>query len=146
MSIDKSLKYFTRLDGQGRRISGSGVVRRKKPSIGKWVEDEVETCCFAFTALTDTPNSLNLSSVTVTLLCDATAISTMKVMLGSSTIDQLVDNLNTNLSYLGTFSTDGTTITLHLHQDIANTICPSGTVTMDITGSTTTTTTTTAAP
>ena len=50
--------------------------------------------------------------------------------------------LNSNLAYLGTFSTDGTDVILHLHQDIADSIC-AGELTMTVTGTPTTTTTTT---
>lgn len=142
MSIDKSMKYFTRLDYQGRRIAGSGVIRRKKPSIGRWVEETETTCCFPFTSLTQTPADTYISDITLTILCDDTEVMVTTIVGSSTDIDTLVSELNSNLAYLGTFSTDGTDVILHLHQDIADSIC-AGELTMTVTGTPTTTTSTT---
>lgn len=42
-------KAFVRLDGSGRVIPGSLVLRVKKPSIGRWLEIEPNVCCITTT-------------------------------------------------------------------------------------------------
>ena len=45
-SINKRpLKAFVRFDGSGRVVSGSLVLRRKKPKVGNWQEIVAYECC-----------------------------------------------------------------------------------------------------
>lgn len=55
-TIDKrNLKAFVRYDGAGRVVSGSLVLRRKMPKVGKWVEVQGYQCCnYSSTTTTST--------------------------------------------------------------------------------------------
>lgn len=130
---NNKMKFFTRLDGQGRRIPASGVLRLAIPKTGRWVEDVLTQCCSAFTALTATPADLTDTTVTVELLCDAVAFSTYVLTTSPafSTIDELTAVLNTQLGFLGSFSNDGSDITLNLSLEIGQNMC-TGTITMTI--------------
>jgi len=39
------LKAFVRIDGSGRDVGGSLILRQKKPKIGKWREIVAYECC-----------------------------------------------------------------------------------------------------
>lgn len=39
------LKAFVRIDGSGRVVAGSLVLRQKMPKNGKWVEIPAHQCC-----------------------------------------------------------------------------------------------------
>jgi hypothetical protein len=41
----KDLRAFVRIDGSGRTIPGSMVLRKKKPKAGRWFEVRTEQCC-----------------------------------------------------------------------------------------------------
>ena len=49
----RDLKAFVRIDGQGRVIAGSLVLRKKMPKVGKWYEVPAYECC-VFTTTTST--------------------------------------------------------------------------------------------
>jgi hypothetical protein len=55
MATNKKLKAFARIDGTGRVVPGSLVLRERKPKTGKWKEVEANECCntidACFTAL-----------------------------------------------------------------------------------------------
>lgn len=51
-SFDKKLKAFVRIDGQGRVVAGSLILRRKQPKIGKWMEVRNQLCCNTTTTTT----------------------------------------------------------------------------------------------
>ena len=131
--MNNQLRYYIRMDQRGMLVSGSGIWRLKKPSTGRWKEVEGDVCCSPFTALTDTPADVSITDITVTIACDATTVLTVVAPGTSTDIITLVAILNTNLSYLGSFSENGTVVTLNLIQDIANTLC-TGTLTMTVTG------------
>lgn len=48
----KDLKSFMRVDGQGRVIAGSNVLRKNKPKIGKWIQIQTYVCCDPYFPLT----------------------------------------------------------------------------------------------
>lgn len=134
------LKSYTRLDGQGRRVPGSNVLRLKKPVTGSWVEDEAYQCCGPSITVEGTPEDVFLANIVLSILCDDVEVLSITSLGDSTTIEEMVDVLNANFSYLGTFSTDGTDITLLLHLNIANTLCPDGDLTLEVGGTPTTTT------
>lgn len=115
-------KLYTRLDAQGNRIAGSSVERLKRPRVGRWVEEAVETCCFAATDLTTTPADVTDDAFTLTILCDATAVLTTSFELAAATttIDELVDELNRLYPYIGGFYVDGADIGLKLRKDVSD--------------------------
>ena len=41
----RNLKAFVRIDGQGRVVAGSLVLRKKMPKVGKWYEVPAYECC-----------------------------------------------------------------------------------------------------
>lgn len=43
--VNKKLKAFVRLDANQRVIPSTLVMRKKKPSIGRWLEITADTCC-----------------------------------------------------------------------------------------------------
>lgn len=125
-------KYYIRLDGSGRKIPGSGVIRNKKPSIGRWVEEDVETCCVPAVLVTATPSDVTTDNATVTLLCDAVTFAEYTLTFTAvTTIDGLTAELNSQLGFLGRFTNNGTIITLHYLLEIAENLC-AGTTTMTI--------------
>lgn len=46
------LRAFVRLDGQGRVVSGSLILRKNKPKVGKWIEVTTYECCDTTTTTT----------------------------------------------------------------------------------------------
>ena len=45
MSIDKNQKAYIRIDGSGRDVAGSLLLRNKMPGNGKWREVVAYQCC-----------------------------------------------------------------------------------------------------
>lgn len=57
-TIDKrNLLAFVRMDGQGRVVAGSLILRRKMPKVGKWVEITGYQCCNYSSTTTTTTTS-----------------------------------------------------------------------------------------
>jgi len=50
----KELRAYVRMDGQGRVIAGSLVLRKSKPKNGKWIEIQTYECCDTTTTTTTT--------------------------------------------------------------------------------------------
>lgn len=53
-SNKRDLKAYVRYDGSGRVVAGSLILRRKKPTVGKWVEITTYECCNPTTTTTST--------------------------------------------------------------------------------------------
>lgn len=54
-SINKrDLKAYVRIDGSGRVVAGSLILRRNKPKVGKWIEIPAYECCNPTTTTTTT--------------------------------------------------------------------------------------------
>lgn len=123
MAQNNQLHSWTRLDAQGRRIAGSNVLRKKRPVTGKWVEDDAYTCCNPSITLTATPTDETANPVYVILACDGTTVATYQLPNTATTVEELVVMLNNVLSFLGTFTTDGSVVTLNLDLEIAQSFC-----------------------
>jgi hypothetical protein len=54
MSNKKDLKGFVRVDGSGRIVAGSLILRKAKPKVGKWIEIPAYECCNPTTTTTTT--------------------------------------------------------------------------------------------
>ena len=65
MSTDKKLKAFVRFDGSGRVVSGSLILRRQKPKVGKWQEIIANECCNPTTTTTTTVAPTTTTTTTV---------------------------------------------------------------------------------
>lgn len=50
----KDLKAFVRIDGSGRVVAGSLILRKNKPKVGKWQEIPAYECCNPTTSTTTT--------------------------------------------------------------------------------------------
>ncbi len=50
----KDLKGFVRIDGSGRIVAGSLILRKSKPKVGKWQEIPAYECCNPTTSTTTT--------------------------------------------------------------------------------------------
>lgn len=50
----KDLKGYVRIDGGGRIVAGSLVLRKQMPKVGKWVEVPAYECCAPTTTTTTT--------------------------------------------------------------------------------------------
>lgn len=135
------IKSYSRVDASGRIIPGSTVLRLKKPVTGNWVENTTYQCCFPSITIVSTPDDVYVSDIILSILCDDVEVLAISSSGTSTTVDEMVDSLNVNYGYLGTFSTDGTEITLLLKLEIAESLCD-GTLSMAVTGTPTTTTTT----
>ena len=48
----KDLKAFVRIDGSGRVVAGSLILRKSKPKVGKWREIPAYECCNPTTTTT----------------------------------------------------------------------------------------------
>lgn len=51
-SNKRDLRAYVRIDGSGRVVAGSLVLRRKKPKVGKWMEIQTYECCDTTTSTT----------------------------------------------------------------------------------------------
>jgi hypothetical protein len=51
---NKPLKAYVRFDGSGRVVSGSLILRKSKPKVGKWQEITAYECCNQTTSTTTT--------------------------------------------------------------------------------------------
>jgi len=60
----KDLKAFVRIDGQGRVVAGSLILRQNKPKVGKWREIPAFECCNPTT--TTTTSSAPTTTTTTT--------------------------------------------------------------------------------
>ena len=76
MATNKKLKAFARIDGTGRVVPGSLVLRERKPKTGKWKEVEANECCntidacftalFSYTEATADSLNINIERVNIT--------------------------------------------------------------------------------
>lgn len=134
--MNNKKKIFTRLDAQNNRIPGSSVERMQMPKTGKWVEDTpYNQCCFPYTELSVTPGDVTDDNFTLTILCDAVTVFTSVVKFDSptTTIDEVVAGLNSQLGYLGSFSVDGSSIVLKLKTEVSDNYLCSGTLSFTVT-------------
>jgi len=53
----RDLKAFVRIDGSGRVVAGSLILRRSKPKVGKWQEIPAYICCNPTTTVPPTTTS-----------------------------------------------------------------------------------------
>jgi hypothetical protein len=60
----KNLKAFVRIDGGGRVISSSLVLRKAMPKVGKWMEVRGYECCDPFTTTTTSTSSTTTTTTT----------------------------------------------------------------------------------
>ena len=66
MSNKRDLKGFVRVDGSGRIVSGSLILRRKMPKVGRWIEIPAYECCNPTTTTTTTTEEPTTTTTTTT--------------------------------------------------------------------------------
>ena len=75
--LNKSLKFFVRIDGVGNIIPSSGQFRLRKPKTGKWKElAPINQCCSTTTTSTST-SSTSTTTSTTTLAPTTTTTTTV---------------------------------------------------------------------
>jgi uncharacterized protein YjdB len=64
MANNRNLKAFVRIDGSGRVVAGSLILRKQKPKVGNWQEITAYECC-NFTTTTTTTVAPTTTTTTV---------------------------------------------------------------------------------
>jgi hypothetical protein len=64
-SNQRPLKGFVRVDGSGRIVGGSLILRRKMPKVGKWIEIPAYECCNPTTTTTTTVAPTTTTTTTI---------------------------------------------------------------------------------
>jgi hypothetical protein len=62
----KDLKGYVRIDGGGRIVAGSLILRKKMPKVGKWIEIPAYECCNPTTTTTTTTVAPSTTTSTTT--------------------------------------------------------------------------------
>ena len=60
----KDLKAFVRIDGMGRVVAGSLILRKQMPKVGRWQEIPAYACCAPSTTVGD-PEPTTTTTTTV---------------------------------------------------------------------------------
>jgi hypothetical protein len=143
MSNKRDLRAFVRYDGNQRVIPGSLVLRRSKPKVGNWKEIQTYECCD--TVGCNVP-PVPLSAIAtgfpvdsgagcnpyVRFQCDSLTIweiSNLSIPSNAS-LEEFFNIVIELYSWVGTWTLDGTTVTLEMNGSIASALCPTGELTM----------------
>ena len=114
MATNKKLKAFARIDGSGRVVPGTLLLRERKPKVGKWKEVEANECCntidACFTALfsygPDAADSLYIFIEHIPIIGSPDVTGTIN--WGDGTIDPVsVTNNDGGLTFGHTYSEFG---------------------------------------
>jgi len=127
-------RLFTRLDAQNNKIPGSSVERLKMPRTGKWVEEAVNICCFPYTELSYEPVSVESTIFTFIISCDGSNFMTIDVTSGEAidTIEGVVELLNSQLSFLGSFTVEGSEIVAKFKNEVLTPFACAGTLSFEV--------------
>jgi hypothetical protein len=128
MPQNNQLHAYSRLDGSGRIIPSTTVLRKKKPVTGKWVENLAYQCCNnqLLTNLLTTPADVTLTAVTFTLFCTGVTVANLSVTSVTSSLATLAAVAQSNFSVYGDFTVVGSQIQLALRKEIGDSLCPDG--------------------
>ncbi len=132
MALNRNLKAWSRLDGNGRIVPGSTVLRLQKPKNGTWEENKTYQCCNTVT-LTYIVSNPTISSIDFTLQCGTTPVFVNHTGQNSITAQDVINVLNNYVAAefpaLGVFSTPDNTVTsnvvvnLTMPTNLANIFC-----------------------
>jgi hypothetical protein len=135
-SNKRDLKAYVRYDGSGRVVAGSLILRRQKPKVGNWTEVQGYECCNPVLETVLTFADPTFVDPAIQILCGTVVVFQMD-FTGTTfgTIGELVTALNESLatSFLGTFSADDVTLVLTMSNDLVKILCPTGTISMEVT-------------
>jgi len=76
MSTNRDLKAYIRIDGSGRDVAGSLVLRTKMPTNGKWRQVLASQCCNPVVPTTTTTTSTPPTTTTTSTLSTTTTTTT----------------------------------------------------------------------
>jgi hypothetical protein len=62
----KDLKAYVRIDGSGRVVAGSLILRKKMPKVGKWMQIQAYECCDPDYPTTTTTTTAPATTTTTT--------------------------------------------------------------------------------
>lgn len=62
---NQRLNAYVRIDGSGRVVGGSLILRRNKPKVGKWREINAYECCNPTTTTTTTAAPTTTTTTTI---------------------------------------------------------------------------------
>jgi hypothetical protein len=141
----RDLKAYSRFDGTGRIVPGSTVLRRNKPKNGNWKETQAYECCNSSegcvipevtvsTIATGFPYDTSGCTIYVRFKCNNITIWEISG-LGfpiPTDLEEFIYGMNLLYGWLGTWTFDGTTVTLVMNGGVANALCSTGELTMSI--------------
>lgn len=131
MALDRSLQAWSRIDGMGRLVPGSTVLRKQKPKVGTWEKNKTYQCCNT-TTLHFTVTNTTISNLDFYIYCGSTPVYQYYSGADTSSTSDIINTLNTLSSEfpaIGTFAvvTDNTTsavFSLTMSTDLASIFCP----------------------
>ena len=138
----RDLKAYVRYDGTGRIIPGSLVLRRSKPKVGDWKEIQTYECCdgggtfttqIVYNYVPGDPDPIIQLGLGFLVKCEGTTVLSYNIEypLGTNTIQEIVDYLNTTFTGIATFSVvNSFTVSVTFSNVISNALCSSGTLTI----------------
>ncbi len=131
MSNPSAKNLFVRIDRSNRPIDSTNKLLLKAPRQGRWLKVDSITgnVCCDYVTIEATPDSTDATGIIVTIFCDGVKQEEVTVSGTFADINELVTLLNAQASILGTFSTDGTTISLKTPR---NTVSCDGTLSMTL--------------
>lgn len=130
--MNKNLKAYGRIDGQGRIVAGSVVYRLKKPT-GDYIELQSDQCCnFDKTLTFTTEVEPTYTIVGIRLFCND--VELFKGNTGDATADnnELEALLNNIYPMLGSFTVVNNVATLEIKESLKKSFCPTGTFSFTI--------------
>jgi hypothetical protein len=132
--MTKAKKTFVRFDSNGNMIPGTMINAIKMPTDGYWIEiKDNKKCCNPYTVVTCTPNPLPYGALFYRLYCSSTGLNLYYYTGGSAeTVNDIVDIANDQLSWLGLWTTNGTTVSLQMKQTLIDTMVCEGAYTLTI--------------
>ena len=132
MALNRNLQAWSRVDGHGRIVPGSTVLRLNKPKIGTWELNKTYQCCNTITLTYIVPNP-TINSIDFILQCGTTPVFVNYTGQSSSVAQDVIDVLNNyvvgQFPAFGVFSTPDNTATsnvvvnLTMSTDLANIFC-----------------------
>lgn len=79
------LKGYMRMDGNGRMVAGSLILRLKMPKNGHWIEVQTYECCNTTTSTTTSTTEVPDTTTTTTTIPVTTTTTTTIVATTTST-------------------------------------------------------------
>lgn len=130
--MNKNLKAYGRIDGQGRIVAGSVVYRLKKPT-GDYIELQSDQCCNFDKTLTFT-TEVEAAYIIVGIRLFCNDVELFEGNTGDATVDndELEALLNNIYPMLGTFTVKDNVATLEIKESLKKSFCPTGTFSFTI--------------